>query len=132
MIRVTACEWDGRQWNIRADVDEGVYHRRAYPVTLTYLGPIPPGADAPVLRAALESVMLDVIRMHLKKGALHPAGMLVNWRFLVDGAFSGDGLDDTRAQAHLLDSRIGPVFRGEGHGYYHPFPSVPGSVPAAS
>ena len=129
MIVLTRCEWDGRQWLIRAAVDEGVYHRAAYPVTLTYLGPIPSGTRHGEIKLALERVLLDVLKAHLKKGSLPPGGMLVNWRRLLDHRFVGDGLEGVADLATFVDREVGTVMQGEGHGYFHPF--APTSAPGA-
>jgi hypothetical protein len=121
MIVLTRCDWDGRQWVIRAAVDEGVYHRTAYPVTLTYLGPIPAGARHDEIKLALERVLLNVLKVHLKKGSLPPGGLLVNWRNLLDHRFSGDGLEAVSDLAAFVDGEVATVAQGEGHGYFHPF-----------
>lgn len=129
MIKVVKREWDGRQWRVLLNVQEGVYHHVAYPVLVTYLGPWPTG-DAErqaTLSEALDHVIHDVAQAHLRKGSLPPGGLLVNWRALLDHRFADDGLSNARALAEWLDAQVGMVSQGEGHGYCHPMrPRPPG------
>lgn len=134
MITVVRHEWDGRQWHVILNVQEGVYHRPAYPVTVTYLGPWPPSAPElhDACSQALDHVIHDVAEAHLRKGSLPPGGLLVNWRALVDHRFSDDALSEARTLAEWLDSQVGTVSQGEGHGYCHPMsPSLAGERPEA-
>jgi hypothetical protein len=121
MIAVRECRWTGREWHITVDVREGVYRRIDYPVTLTYLGPLPEGDRGRTLREALRTVMTAAVRAHMRKGSLPPGGLLLNWRRLIDEAFRGDGLDGVRDLANEIDQAVGTVAFAEGHGYFHPF-----------
>ena len=108
-------EWSGAEWAARVDVREGVYQRAGYPVTVTYLGPGPAGA-AETRRQVVEAL----VRVHLRKGALAPGGMLVNWRHTQDGAFGQDGLDTVRPLMAALGPQLALMSHGYGHGYYLP------------
>ncbi len=119
MVHAEAPVWDGREWHCRVAVREGVYERADYPVTLTYLGPIAGAEDSAALLDAIRRVVEGVVAAHLWKGALAPAGMLVNWREQQDERFAGQGLDAVRALADWVDARVGRMSHADGHGYYH-------------
>lgn len=121
MIGIDRATWTGREWLFAVNVHEGVYQLSGYPVHLTYLGPLPEGPESAQRRAQLSKVIERVVAVHLRKGSLPPRGLVVNWRVLVDDAFSGDALDPVRDSIATVDAATAVVSDGEGHGYFHPF-----------
>jgi hypothetical protein len=121
MITVDRATWTGREWVFDVGVHEGVYRMARYPVHLTYLGPLPEGPDRERHQAHLRAIVERVVAIHVRKGALPPRGLVVNWRVLVDDAFPGDELEPVRDGIAEVDTAVGIVSDGEGHGYFHPF-----------
>lgn len=126
MVEVRKAIWTGVEWRLLVRVQEGVYREEAYPVTLTYLGPIEEETEAgKELRHVLAQVVEGLVHRQIRLGSLPPRGMLSNWREIVDRSFTADRLDPVRDLMETLDQRVGMMIQTNGHGYYHPMKREP-------
>ena len=119
MVKLKDATWTGVEWRLRFRVYEGVYHEEAYPMTLTYLGPIDgDSTTANRLRTMLSEVAEGLVRGQMRLGSLPPRGMLSNWREIMDRSFATDRLDPIWNLMQTLDESLALILQSNGHGYY--------------
>ncbi len=120
VVEVINLQWADHEWRAQVRLREGVYAEDRYTVVLTYLGPIPgDDADSRDLKAALRDVIKAVVVRQMRRGALPPRAMVVNWRRLADRPYPGDAFDAVRTTIARIDKAIGLVSQADTRGYFH-------------
>lgn len=79
MVKVRSVVWDNEAWEIQFEIHEGVYHLDNYPVRITHLG----HSEREGFTAALETVATGLLRMHMRRGAVPPHAVVINWARVV-------------------------------------------------
>ena len=89
---------------MRFDIREGVYQLTEYPVRVSHLGFTEDG----VLRSALERVVKGLLQQHMRRGAVPPHAMVLNWTRALKICEGGD-LDMIEACQVIAQSGFGEV-----------------------
>ena len=75
MVRLKSTKWIHEAWELRFAVREGVYFLEDYPVRVTHLA----YTDDMELRQALETVVTGFLHRHMRRGAVPPHAMVMDW-----------------------------------------------------
>lgn len=85
MVTVQSVQWQEEAWEVRFDIKEGVYDLKGYPVRVTHLGL----SDARGLEEDLAMVAEGLLRGHMRRGAVPPHAVVINWSRVVQLAHAG-------------------------------------------
>jgi hypothetical protein len=75
MITMQAANWVREGWELRFAVHEGVYHLENYPVRISHFA----FTEDPRIREALATVVSGLLQRHMRRGAVPPHAMVLNW-----------------------------------------------------
>jgi hypothetical protein len=75
VVKVRSVAWRDEAWEIRFEIREGVYRLDDYPVRITHLG----RSDAPGFADDVAIVATGLLRMHMRRGAVPPHAVVINW-----------------------------------------------------
>lgn len=75
MVTMQSINWVHEGWELRFAVREGVYHLDNYPVRISHLA-FTEDAGA---RAALATVVAELLKRHLRGGSVPPHAMVLDW-----------------------------------------------------
>lgn len=79
MVKVRSVAWHDEAWEIHFEIHEGVYRLDDYPVRITHLG----RSDAPGFADDVGVVATGLLRMHMRRGAVPPHAVVINWSRVV-------------------------------------------------
>ncbi len=85
MVTVQSVQWQEEAWEVRFDIKEGVYDLKGYPVRVTHLG----RSDAMGLEEDLAMVATGLLRRHMRRGAVPPHAVMINWGRVTQLAHGG-------------------------------------------
>jgi len=107
VVNVRSVEWHDEAWEVRFDIQEGVYQLTGYPVRITHLG----RSMGDGIREDLAIVASGLLHLHMRRGAVPPHAVVVNWT-RVD-AISQRGSEELKAAIeHINLSRKAVVGTG--------------------
>lgn len=75
LVSVESVEWRRDAWEVHVRVREGVYELNDYPVRITHLA----RTNSQALRAALADVVRWLVQEHMRRGAVPPHAMVLDW-----------------------------------------------------
>ena len=75
MVRLLGTKWAHEAWELHFAVREGVYFLDDYPVRVTHLA----YTDDPEIQQALEVVVTGFLHRHMRRGAVPPHAMVIDW-----------------------------------------------------
>lgn len=75
MVKLRSVQWHDEAWEVRFDIEEGVYRLENYPVRITHLG----RTEALGLEDDLARAAQELLRRHMRRGAVPPHAVVVNW-----------------------------------------------------
>lgn len=79
MVKVHSVQWHDEAWEVRFEIKEGVYGLEDYPVRITHLG----RSEADGFAEDVATVATGLLRMHMRRGAVPPHAVVVNWSRVV-------------------------------------------------
>lgn len=75
MVKVRSVQWHDEAWEVRFEINEGVYRLEDYPVRITHLGHL----EADGFQEALSTVATGLLQSHMRRGAVPPHAVVINW-----------------------------------------------------
>ncbi|PSR21841.1 MAG: hypothetical protein C7B45_09120 [Sulfobacillus acidophilus] len=75
MVKVRSVGWRDEAWEIHFEIHEGVYRLDDYPVRITHLG----RSEAEQYINDVATVATGLLRMHMRRGAVPPHAVVINW-----------------------------------------------------
>jgi hypothetical protein len=75
LVKVESIAWHDEAWEVHFVIREGVYHLDDYVVRITHLG----YAETEGFTDDLATVATGLLRMHMRRGAVPPHAMVINW-----------------------------------------------------
>lgn len=75
MVKVQSVEWHDEAWEVHFEIKEGVYRLEDYPVRITHLGHY----EVDGFADAVATVATGLLRSHMRRGAVPPHAVVVNW-----------------------------------------------------
>ena len=100
MLKVRSVEWHDEAWEVHFEIKEGVYQLEDYPVRITHLG----RSEAEGFENDLATVATGLLRMHMRRGAVPPHAVVINWSRVVRLSH-GEPAEVTRAIERIGRSR---------------------------
>ena len=100
MVKVRSLAWHDEVWEIRFEIQEGVYRLDDYPVRITHLGRLPESEVADDLAL----VATGLLQRHMRRGAVPPHAVVVNWTRVAQFS-QGESEDLSQAIARIDQKR---------------------------
>ncbi|MDA8205407.1 MAG: hypothetical protein M0Z36_05010 [Thermaerobacter sp.] len=75
MVRLQSIDWVRDAWELRFLVHEGVYQLDGYPVRISHLAFTRDERE----REALGTVVTSLLQRHMRRGAVPPHAMVLDW-----------------------------------------------------
>lgn len=101
MVNVRSVEWRDEAWEVHLEIKEGVYRLQDYPVRITHLG----HADGDSFRDDVATVAKGLLRMHMRRGAVPPHAVVINWSRVV--RLSHGGPEEVQAAIERIGAARG-------------------------
>ncbi|MCY0877967.1 MAG: hypothetical protein OWU84_03350 [Firmicutes bacterium] len=101
MVKVESVAWHDEAWEVHFIIHEGVYRLDDYVVRITHLG----YAEREGFKDDLATVATGLLRMHMRRGAVPPHAMVINWSRVMRLAQGGPP-DLQEAVQRIRDSRF--------------------------
>ena len=79
MVKVRSVSWNNEAWEICFEIYEGVYRLDNYPVRITHLGE----SERDGVEGDLAVIATGLLRRHMRRGAVPPHAMTINWSRVV-------------------------------------------------
>lgn len=74
-MKVRSIAWRDEAWEVRVEINEGVYRLNDYPVRITHLGRLPQSE----VETDLARVATGLLERHMRRGAVPPHAVTINW-----------------------------------------------------
>lgn len=75
MITMQSMDWVHEGWELRFAIHEGVYHLDHYPLRISHLA----RTEESNVQAAIATVAAELLEWHMRRGAVPPHAMVLNW-----------------------------------------------------
>jgi len=103
-VKVRSVDWHDEAWEVHFDIKEGVYSLEDYPVRITHLGYF----EVEGFAENLATVAEGLLRQHMRRGAVPPHAMVINWSRVLQ--LTQNSMPDVvTAVASIARSRYGEV-----------------------
>lgn len=100
VVKVRSVKWHDEAWEIRFEIKEGVYRLEDYPVRVTHLGYF----ETEGFQDHLMTVATGLLRNHMRRGAVPPNAMAINWSRVLKLTHGADA-EVTAAVQKITESR---------------------------